>query len=434
MVLSKEELKNGNSVQCIAGAEAAGVSRRPPFSRRDFCKRAACLLLTAVAGPEMALQNRNQKPTGAFDVALFDRTRVLSAAQRYLKEPPITITASTSSRSAGGPHDYFSEADYFWPDPKNPNGPYIQRDGMSNPGNFVDHRRLLMRLSLQVPTLTAAWRVAREHRYATHAASHLRAWFLDPATRMNPNLQYSQAIHGKTTGTSYGVIDTIHLVEVARSIEVLLSSTALSKTEVDGIKKWFADYLQWMNTHPNAIQEREAKNNHGTCWVMQVAAFAHLTSNQDLAAYARNRFKSVLVPNQMGPDGSFPLEIHRTKPYCYSVFNLDAMATICEILSTPQDNLWTFDLPDGRGVRKAVAFMVPYVRNKKSWPYPPDAMYDKEWPMRQCALLFAGLAFDRPDYLDLWKTLPADSAVDEVVRNFFVRQPVLWVEKASHGV
>ncbi len=112
---------------------------------------------------------------------------------------PITVTASTSSRSAGGKHDYFSEADYFWPDPKNPDGPYIQRDGMSNPNNFVDHRRFLIRLSLQVPELTAAWRITGEQRYAAHAVRHLRAWFIDPATRMNPNLQYSQAsaVHPK---------------------------------------------------------------------------------------------------------------------------------------------------------------------------------------------------------------------------------------------
>jgi hypothetical protein len=388
--------------------------------------------VAAVAGSEFAFpRNFRKKPTGTFDVAAIDRTRILSAAQHYLKEPPITITASTSSRSAGGKHDYFSEADYYWPDPKNPDGPYLKRDGFSNPGNFIDHRRFLMRLSLQVPALTAAWRITSQQRYAAHAAHHLRAWFINPATRMNPNLQYAQAIHGRSTGKPFGIIDTIQLVEVARAIDVLEGSTALSKTELDGIKNWFADYLQWMTTHPYGIEEREAKNNHGTCWVMQVAAFAQLTGNKDLTAYARKRFKAVLIPRKMASDGSFPLEMQRTKPYSYSVFNLDAMATTCQILSTPQDNLWTFELPDGRGIRKAVAFMVPYIRNKKSWPLPPDVMYDKEWPMRHCTLLFAGLAFNRPDYVDLWKSLPADSTVEEVIRNFFIRQPVLWVQTGS---
>jgi hypothetical protein len=124
-------------------------------------------------------------------VAAFDRGRVRSAAERYLREQPITITAARSPRSAGGLHDFHSEGDYWWPDPANPGGPYVQRDGLSNPDNFVEHRRYLMRLSVQVPALAAAWRLTRERRYAEHAARHLRARFVDEGTRMNPHLLYA---------------------------------------------------------------------------------------------------------------------------------------------------------------------------------------------------------------------------------------------------
>jgi hypothetical protein len=127
-------------------------------------------------------------------------------------------------------------------------------------------------------------------------------------------------------------------------------------------------------------------------------------------------------------DGSFPEELRRTKPYGYSLFNLEAMAGVAQTLSTKDDNLWTFEGPEGRGLRKAMAYMVPYIRDKKTWPKPPDVMYDAEWPRRQASLLFGGLALGRPDYIALWKTLPADSTVEEVVRNFFIRQPVLWIE------
>lgn len=362
-----------------------------------------------------------------FDLAAFDRARVLKAANQYLSEKPITVTASSSPRSAGGVHDFFSEADYWWPDSKDPNGPYIQRDGMSNPDNFVEHRRALMRLSVQLPALVAAWKLTKDKPYALHAASHLRAWFVDQRTRMNPNLQYAQAIHGRTTGRGTGIIDTIHLVEVARAIEILKDSSALSWTELGTIKQWFKDYLAWMTTSKNGIEERDAKNNHGTCWVMQVAAFAQLTADQKLLDYCRERFKTVILPNQIAADGSFPEELRRTKPYGYSLFNLEAMATICQILSTSTDNLFTFETANGRGFRHAMEYMAPFIRDKKSWPQKPDVMYDKEWPMRQTSLLFAGTAFNRPDYLELWKKLPADSNVEEVIRNFFIRQPVLWV-------
>ena len=366
-----------------------------------------------------------------FDVARFDRARILKAANQYLREAPITITVSRSSRSAGGLHDFFSEGDYWWPDPQNPAGPYIQRDGMSNPANFTDHRRYLMRLSVQVPALAAAWKVTNDSRYAKHAARHLRSWFLDPATLMNPNLQYAQAIHGRFTGRGIGIIDTIHLVEVARAVEVLGSSKALTPAESTGIKQWFSDYLNWLTTSKNGIEERDARNNHGTCWVMQVAEFARFTGNRELLSYCRDRFKTVLVPNQIAADGSFPQELRRTKPYSYSLFNLDALATVAQILSTPADNLWTFQLADGRGLRKAVGYMFPHILNKKTWPLKPDVMYDEAWPMRHSSLLFAGLAFGDADYLNLWKKLKADSEVEEVIRNFFIRQPVLWVNTAS---
>src|SRR6202035_1849421 len=144
---------------------------------------------------------------GSLDVRAVDRARVLRAAEVYLAEAPITITSKQSPRSAGGPHDYFSQGDYWWPDPKNPDGPYIRRDGMSNPENFDDHRKALLRLSVQMPALSAAWLITKQRRFADHASGHLRAWFLNGQTRMNPNLEYAQAIHGVTKGRGTGIID-----------------------------------------------------------------------------------------------------------------------------------------------------------------------------------------------------------------------------------
>jgi hypothetical protein len=396
------------------------------ISRREFCAGVGALVASVVAS-NSALARTLSVSSDKINVAEIDRSRILNAAQRYLKEQPITITADSSPRTAGGKHDYFSEGDYWWPDPKNPNGPYIQRDGMSNPDNFVAHRHAMIRLSLHVPALAAAWMLTKEERYAAHAAKHLRAWFLDPATLMNPNLQYAQAIHGRFTGRGTGIIDTIHLVEVARSIPVLSTSKSLAASEQQGLKKWFTDYLQWMTTSKNGQDERDAKNNHGTCWVMQVAEFARYTENHEQTDYCRDRVKTVLFPNQIGADGSFPQELRRTKPYNYCLFNLDAMATSCQILSTSEDNLWTYKLPDGRGMEKVMAFMYPFIADKKKWPYPPDVEYFDQFPLRQPSLLFAGLSLSRPEYIAIWKALNPDPTVQEAIRNYPIRQPVLWV-------
>ena len=378
------------------------------MNRREFIR---CAGGTACATHLLAA-------AGKFDLAGIERARVLRAAGRYLRGQPVTVTASSSPRSAGGRHDFFSEGDYWWPDPDRPGGPYIQRDGMSNPGNFVDHRRAMIRLSLTVPALAAAYKITGQRKYSDPAARHLRAWFIDDATRMNPNLEYAQAIQGRFTGRGTGIIDTLHLVEVARAA----SRVNLSAADLEGVRRWFAAYSQWMTTHPYGIAERDAVNNHGTCWVAQVAAFSDLTGNAQLTAYCRNRFQTVLIPNQEAPDGSFPQELRRTKPYGYSLFNLDAMGIIAQLLG-----LWKWQLPDGRGMARAMEYMYPYMLDKKKWPRAPDVMYDNAWPVRQPCLLFAGLALAKPEYLALWRKLDADPTVEEVLRNYPVRQPLLWV-------
>lgn len=393
------------------------------FSRRGFCALAGAALGNAAIPAAL----RGAAAPAGFNVDRIDRARVLRAASAYLRQPPITITAFHSPRSAGGKHDYFSEGDYWWPNPKNPGGPYIRRDGMSNPANFVAHREALIRFSLQMPALAAAWLLTHNKRYAEHAGAHLRAWFVNAATRMNPNLQYAQAIHGVTTGRGIGIIDTVQLVEVARAAAVLRDGGAMDHATRDGVNTWFTEYLQWMTTSKNGIDERNAKNNHGTCWALQAAEFARLTGNQAILRYAADRYKTVLLPEQMKVDGSFPRELARTKPYSYSLFNLDVMTTLCKVVSSPEENVLTYQLPDGRGIRKAIAFMYPYIKNKKTWPYPPDVEYFNDLPVRQPSLLFGGLAFSQPKYLALWQTLNPDPTVPEIIRNFPIRQPVLWV-------
>src|SRR5215469_16963342 len=178
----------------------------------------------------------------SFDLVAIERPRVLRNAARYMNEPPLTVTASHSLRSAGGAHDYFSEGDYWWPDPKNPDGPYIQKDGMSNPDNFDDHRKALIRFSQIAPALAAAYKITKDRKYSARALVHLNAWFVDEATRMNPNLEYAQAIHGRFTGRGTGIIDTLHLVEVARAA----GQMDLTEREIEPIRKWFSAYIEWM--------------------------------------------------------------------------------------------------------------------------------------------------------------------------------------------
>jgi hypothetical protein len=199
------------------------------------------------------------------------------------------------------------------------------------------------------------------------------------------------------------------------------------------LRKWFANYLDWMTSSKSGQDERNAKNNHGTCWVMQVSEFAAFADNKELSEFSRKRFKEVIVPEQIATDGSFPRELGRTKPYGYCLFNLDVMSAVCQILSTPQDNLFAYSLPDGRGFAKAIAFMFPFIANKNTWPYAHDVEYFDDWPVRQPSLLLAGISLSKPEYVAVWSGLNPDPVVEEIIRNYPIRQPLLWVAQGTQS-
>ncbi|WP_324670932.1 alginate lyase family protein [Hymenobacter sp. GOD-10R] len=354
------------------------------------------------------------------------RNYVLTQATWALQQAPVTVTSSTSLRSAGTPHDFFSEGDYWWPDPNNPEGPYIQRDGLTNPGNFVAHRQAMIRFSRIIGALASAYKLTGDEQYVRHALVHLKAWFTDPDTRMNPSLLYAQAIKGRFTGRGIGIIDTIQLMEVAQGVLVMQNAKDFTTTDLAGIKNWFAQYLTWLTTHQYGKDEMNATNNHGTCWVMQVASFARLTDNAELLAFCRNRYKTVLLPNQMTINGSFPQELKRTKPYGYSLFNLDAMTMICAILSSKSDNLWQYQTPDGRSIKKGIEYLYPYVADKSKWPLPKDVMYWEEWPVAQPFLALGAIQFSNKAWLHTWQKLEHAPEVEEVIRNLPVRNPIIW--------
>jgi hypothetical protein len=392
------------------------------LNRRFFCAGVGATFLVNRNGIAWATQENSTYKM----VAEIDRTRILKAAEKYLTIKPVTITSSVSPKSPGGLHDYFSQADYFWPNPKNPDGPYINRDGQSNPENFDDHRRAMVNLSLQMPALTAAWLLTKDVRYAKHAGDHLRAWFVTPATRMNPNLEFSQGVHGVSTGRNYGIIDTLHLVEVARAAS-FLGIESLSSSDLQGVKQWFREYLNWLKTSEKGQQERDTLNNHATCWALQASEFARLIGDEQTRNEIHAWFTKTLLIDQLSQNGSFPLELKRTKPYSYSIFNFDVMAGLAQSLKGSGVDLTTYALPDGRGLCKAAEFIFPYLKDKNKWPYKKDVEHFDSWPVRSPGLLFAGVACHHPDYISLWKTLNPDPTDKEIIRNYPIRQPLLWV-------
>jgi hypothetical protein len=354
------------------------------------------------------------------------RSTVLKEAAWAMQQQPITVTASSSPRSAGGKHDFYSEGDYWWPNPVSVDSPYIQKDGMTNPDNFVAHRQAMIRFSRIMGALGSAYKITGEKKYVLQALRHCRAWFADTATKMNPNLLYAQAIKGRATGRGIGIIDTIQFMEVVMALMTMQDAKSMDAVLLATVKDWFSQYLTWLTTHQYGKDEMNATNNHGTCWVMQAAAFAKFTGNQQLMTFCRDRYKNILLPNQIAADGSFPQELKRTKPYGYSLFNLDAMTTVCRILSTKEDVLWNYQTADGRNIKKGIEFLYPFVADKSKWPYKQDVMYWDNWPVAHPFLVFGAEAYGNTAWLQTWKKLDHAPEVEEVIRNLPVRHPLIW--------
>lgn len=400
--------------------EETGMNRRTFIRTATAIGCSSCLRLAHGSGA-------GGKKSDAYRlVAKIDRGRILAAAQKYVTREPVTVTAYPAKASAGGLHDFYSQADYFWPDPKNPNGPYVNRDGQSNSNNFDEHRRVMVALSIEMPALTAAWLLTGNQQFGKRACDHLKAWFVTPATRMNPNLMFAQAVQGRSTGRNYGIIDTLHLVEVARAAGFLVDGM-LSKQESDGVREWFASYIAWLGQSERGQQERDTTNNHAICWALQAAEFARLTNNQEVRKDVYRRYREILLPDQEAEDGSFPRELARTKPYSYSLFNFDVMAGLCQSLKGLEPDPTTFKLADGRGLLRAAGFIYPYIKDKSTWKWAHDVEHFDALPVRSPGLLFAGIAAHEEKYIELWKTLNPDPTDKEIIRNFPIRQPLLWV-------
>lgn len=357
-----------------------------------------------------------------------DQDDIIIKADKSLQVTPMHITDISCEHSEGSKNDFYSNGDYWWPNPETADGkPYVRRDGQSNPNNFHAHRLILQDMKTHVGNLTLAYKLTQDKKYAKKAIVLLKEFFLDSETRMSPHLLYGQAIPGVCSGRYIGIIDTVHLVDIPFCIEVLKDSTYMEMSVYEGLQEWFKDYLHWMRTHPYGIEEMQTTNNHSVCYFVQVAAFAHFVGDREAIDFCIKSYKEILLPNQMGIDGSFKEELARTKPYGYSYFILDNMITLCQVLSKYQPDIWNFITDDGKCIKKGLDFFVPYIEDISNWPYPKDIQYFDQWPVAMSMLLFAGIAFDETGYLKLYKEGNRNPKEQEMIRFMNVKQPMLWL-------
>jgi hypothetical protein len=301
------------------------------------------------------------------------RKAVLARADAALTGPDYSVTNKTRTPPSGDKHDYMSMGPYWWPDPSKPGGePYIRRDGEVNPerdGTAFDVTAMDA-MSDAVEALALAHYLTDDPRYAARAAKLVRTWFLDPATRMNPNTEFAQGVPGVTPGRKEGVLDTFRLIRVVESVGLIQPSGALSASELNGLKAWFSAYVDWMATSPNGKGEAATRNNHAIWYDLQRTQFALFADRPDVAREIAARFGPSRIATQVAPDGSLPEELSRTRALHYTVFALQPATGVADLGACVGVDVWGYASPDGRSLRRAVAFVAPYAGREREFPFP----------------------------------------------------------------
>lgn len=339
------------------------------------------------------------------------RDALLKAADRALETKPVSVMDKTKTPPSGDKHDYLSQAPYWWPDPSKPDGlPYIRRDGETIPSRSTSDfdRTSIGRMIGAVSTLGFAFHESGAEKYAEHATKLLRVWFLDPATKMNPNLNYAQGIPGITEGRGIGIIDTSGFVEVVKACQWLEKSKAFTAADGQGMKQWFAAYLDWMQTSKNGKEEDAAENNHGTYYDVQAATYALYTGHKEIARKIVEAAKLKRIAKQIKPDGEMPLELARTKAFTYDTGNLRGLFDLADLAKGLDVDLWHFETADGRSIRKALDYLAPYVDASKKWPQQQIDTGEVTLGMRiDLAVLLrrAALVYHDPRYEEMTKAV-----------------------------
>src|SRR5579883_2821647 len=317
------------------------------------------------------------------------------AADRALAAGPFSVMDKTATPPSGDPHDYYSVGPYWWPNPDTPDGlPYVQRDGEVNPqsrDNTYDFAAL-DQLTKSVGNLGVAYYLTDDPRYADHAALLIRTWFLDPATRMNPHMRYSQTVPGRPGERGTGIIDARQFIAVTDAATLLGGALAWSAADDAALRAWFAAFLAWLQQSPAGQQEARAPNNHGSWYAAQVAAYALFTGQDSVARPTTAERGPALIASQIEPDGRQPRELARTRPFHYSAFNLEALTALALLGARAGVDLWGYETPDGRGIRAALDYLVPFATGAAPWPYP-----DLDFDGRALAPLLARAARAYPD-------------------------------------
>ena len=388
--------------------------------RRRFLTLASSAAIARSLGAPLAIAQTQS--LAHISVAQLERERVLAEAKITLTAAVAPVTAASFPHVPAGV--FFSETE-----------PDLRTAGAGDaPTLFRAHARALRAFSANVSCLATAFLLTAEAEYAARAAEHIRVVLLSPGNRLQPSFDMAGCAPGTTTGTPTGIVDLLPLAELTRALVFLVDSPALNAEEWDALYAWFKAADAWLNSNPAALIARDRKDHRGSAWLLLASSFARFNRDEIAVDTCRKRFRKPTLRNQIRSDGVSPEELATPNPYRNTLFNFDLLAASCQLLNSPFDRLWDYELIDGVGLRSVAAYLFPLIAHPERWGSVADAVDFHALPGRRAGLLFAGRAYDRPEYVALWQQLPVIPVESELAATVPVREPLLWTARASHGL
>ncbi|MEA2076857.1 MAG: TonB family protein [Candidatus Marinimicrobia bacterium] len=346
----------------------------------------------------------------------FEKERIMAFADYYLKEPILTLPDFPTDRSPGPKNAFYSEGRSWWPNPDDPDGPYIFQDDLTNPDAFRQHAGLVNRAGEIISGLTAAYVLTKKADYAQRALEHINAWFITPETRMTAHMKYAQAIPNRSTGRDVGIYESLALVEILQSIPYLESF--LTVEEKISIDSWFEDFADFLVDDTKGMTVRMRKDTYGTAWLLQITAIARYLDDKFLMGNCEEYFQQFSLPHTANYDSPL-FNAQKNRTFNDNIFlNADIMALITHLITDHDYNAWGQKINSGQRVGDIVNYLYSGILNNE---LKTAGHYDG----RYLSLLFAGKAYDNPRYLELWRDLQAG---EDKAGDFPIRQPLLWIK------
>lgn len=377
-----------------------------------FCNNAVIVLLISIFSYTHAQQDNNKVLVIEYDALKTAQSQIkngdkkavesfnkrLKQADELLKVDAFSVVYKVGVPPSGNKHDYMSIAPYFWPNPDTPDGfPYIRKDGQINPesrNNYTDFTANENFISA-VKTLTNVYYHSNEKKYADKNLELINTWFLKEETKMNPNVNFGQSIPGQNDGRCFGIIEFGGITDIIEFLELAKDRNILGKKIEQGMFTWFSDYASWLKNSELGKEEATRKNNHGTHYDKQLLnILLYLNRIDEVKEYLSTTTKARIF-SQIEPDGSQPLELARTKSFSYSVMNMHAFLELARLGQKVGVNLWDAASEDGRSIKAAYQYMIPFLTNEKKWNY--KQIVDKKHAVEE---LISDLKYVRKTFKD----------------------------------